>query len=319
MSWLLSTLFDSILSRVVTCCHSFQVWNAICSHFHGLTCARTTQLRLELRIIKNGNKSCSEYLQRIQQLCDTLTTTGDAISNREQTDTILDIETMILAYEARLEQPKQTALQESLTLNLAESTLAPCSVPANMPENHVVANYVSTQGAATANSTLFSLNQNQYSSQGNFPVNSDGYGRGQNCGRGAQGCGGQVQCQIYKKRGHEASTCYHRSAVAPFGNFGSPYSFFGPSFSGPSFSQIGSYGFQLQHSFAPPNFGALQVFGNMQQPHFANGTTPTPWMPYLPGPHFQNPAPPFGYQPPIPPNNGTTLQQQQIPPTANIS
>ncbi|KAG5153998.1 hypothetical protein JHK82_011967 [Glycine max] len=230
----------------------------------------------------NGNKSCSEYLQRIQQLCDTLTTTGDAISNREQTDTILDIETMILAYEARLEQPKQTALQESLTLNLAESTLAPCSVPANMPENHVVANYVSTQGAATANSTLFSLNQNQYSSQGNFPVNSDGYGRGQNCGRGAQGCGGQVQCQIYKKRGHEASTCYHRSAVAPFGNFGSPYSFFGPSFSGPSFSQIGSYGFQLQHSFAPPNFGALQVFGNMQQPHFANGTTPTPWMPYLP-------------------------------------
>ena len=108
--------------------------------------------------------------------------------------------------------------------------------------------------------------------------------------------------------------CYHRFAVAPLGNFGSPYSFFGPSF-----SQIGLYGFQLQHSFAPPNFGAPQFFGNMQQPHFANGTTPTPWMPYLPGPHFQNPAPPFGYQPTIPPNNGTTLQQQQIPPTANIS
>ncbi|KAL5179971.1 HD domain-containing protein 2 [Glycine soja] len=127
-----------------------------------------------------------------------------------------------------------------------------------------------------------------------FPANGGGYGRGQNRGRGAQGRGGQVQCQIYKKRGHEASTCYHRSAVAPFGNFGSPYSFFGPSFSGPSFSQIGPYGFLLQHSFAPPNFGAPQFFGNMQQPHFANGTTPTPWMPYLPGPHFQNPAPPFG-------------------------
>ena len=258
MSWLLSTLSDSILSRVVTCCHSFQVWNAICSHFHGLTRARTMQLRLELRTIKKGNKSCSEYLQRILQLCDTLTATGDAISNCEQTDAILgglppeyealistitafltrdadvsvlDIETMILAHEARLEQHKQTALQEPLTLNLAESTSAPHIVPANIPENHVVANYVSAQGAATANSMLFSSNPNQYSSQGNFPANGSGYGRRQNCGRGAQGRGGQVQCQICKKRGHEASTCYHRSAVAPFGNFGSPYSLVSTTFS----------------------------------------------------------------------------------------
>ena len=70
-------------------------------------------------------------------MCDTLTATSDAISNCEQTDTILgglppeyealifivttfltrdvdvsvlDIETMILAHEARLEQHKQTAL-----------------------------------------------------------------------------------------------------------------------------------------------------------------------------------------------------------------
>ena len=130
MSWLLSTLSNSILSRVVTCCHSFQVWNTIRSHFHGLTHARTTQLRLELRTIKKDNKSCSEYLQRIKQLCDTLTIIGDAISNCEQIDAILcglppeyealiftittfltrdvdvsvlDIETMILAHEARLE------------------------------------------------------------------------------------------------------------------------------------------------------------------------------------------------------------------------
>jgi len=147
MSWLLSTLSDSILSRVVTFCHSLQVWNTIRFHFHGLTRARTTQLRLELQTIKKGNKSCSEYLQWIQQLCDTLTATGDAISNREQTDAILsglppeyealistvttfltrdadvsvlDIETMILTHEGRLEQHKQTALQEPLTLNLAE-------------------------------------------------------------------------------------------------------------------------------------------------------------------------------------------------------
>ena len=48
MSLLLSTLSNSILSRVVTCCHLFLVWNAIRSHFHGLTRERTKQLRLEL-------------------------------------------------------------------------------------------------------------------------------------------------------------------------------------------------------------------------------------------------------------------------------
>ena len=73
--------------------------------------------------------------------------------------------------------------------------------------------------------------QAQYSSQGNFPANGGGYGSGQNRGRGAQGRGGQVQCQVCKKRGHEASTCYHRSAVAPFGNFGSPYSLVSTTFS----------------------------------------------------------------------------------------
>ncbi|KHM99146.1 hypothetical protein glysoja_032037 [Glycine soja] len=249
--------------------------------------SKTTQLRLELQTIKKGNKSCNEYLQRIQQLCDTLTATGDAISNCEQTDAILG--GLPPKYEALI-----STITTFLTRDVDVSVLAPHSIPANIPENHVVANYVSAQGAATTNSTPFSLNQNQYSSQGNFPANGGGYGRGQNRGCGAQGRSGQVQCQICKKRDHEASTCYHRSVVAPFGNFESPYSFFGPSFSRPSSSQIGPYSFQLQHSFAPPNFGASQFFDTMQQPHFANGTTPTPWMPYLPGPHFQNPAPPFG-------------------------
>ena len=35
-------------------------------------------------------------------------------------------------------------------MNLVESTSAPHSVPANIPENHVVANYISAQGATMA-------------------------------------------------------------------------------------------------------------------------------------------------------------------------
>ncbi|RZB76459.1 Retrovirus-related Pol polyprotein from transposon RE1 [Glycine soja] len=172
MSWLLSTLSNSILSRVVTCCHSFQVWNTIRSHFHGLTHARTTQLRLELRTIKKDNKSCT-----------------------------------------------------------------PHSVPANIPENHVVANYISAQGATMAVDRIAAV-------------------------------------------AHKVAVA--KSSVRSARNVATK----------PQRVTAGWF-VQLQHNFAPPNFGALQFFGTMQQPHFANGTTPTPWMPYLPGPHFQNPAPPF--------------------------
>ncbi|KAH1143787.1 hypothetical protein GYH30_034144 [Glycine max] len=136
---------------------------------------------------------------------------------------------------------KTTNLAEPLTLNLVESTSAPHSVPANIPENHVVANYISAQGATMAVDRIAAV-------------------------------------------AHKVAVA--KSSVRSARNVATK----------PQRVTAGWF-VQLQHNFAPPNFGALQFFGTMQQPHFANGTTPTPWMPYLPGPHFQNPAPPFGYQP----------------------
>ena len=133
MSWLLTTVSDSILSRVITCRHSFQVWNEIHSHFHALTRAKTTRLRLKLRTIKKATHSCNEYLECIQSLVHVLASIGDPVSSREHIDTVLgglpseydglvstitaffscddslgvsDIETMLLAYQARLDQAK---------------------------------------------------------------------------------------------------------------------------------------------------------------------------------------------------------------------
>ena len=133
MSWLLTTLSDSILSRVVTCRHSFQVWNEIHSHFHALILAKTTQLRLKLRTIKKATHSCNEYLQCIRSLVHFLASISDPVSSREHIDTVLgglpaeyyglvstitaffsrddslgisDIETMLLGYQARRDQAK---------------------------------------------------------------------------------------------------------------------------------------------------------------------------------------------------------------------
>ena len=61
-SWLLTTLSESIQARVVSCRHSYQIWDLVFQYFHSLTKVKATQLRLELRTIKKGNRSCSEYL-----------------------------------------------------------------------------------------------------------------------------------------------------------------------------------------------------------------------------------------------------------------
>nr|KYP47137.1 hypothetical protein KK1_031237 [Cajanus cajan] len=129
VSWLLATLSESIQARVVSCRHSYQIWDLVFQHFQSLTKIKATQLRLELRTIKKGTRSCSDYLLRISTIVETLASIGSPISPREHAECILgglppeydslistvtafvsrddhfspaELETMILAQEARL-------------------------------------------------------------------------------------------------------------------------------------------------------------------------------------------------------------------------
>jgi histone deacetylase 1/2 len=181
LSWLLSTLSESILARVVSCRHSYQVWDAIFTHFHYLTKVKATQLRLELRTLKKGTRSCSEYLQRISTIIDILSSIGAPVTVKEHTDAILaslpsdydplistitafisrndslspsEIENMLLAQEARLEQVKQATLQEPLTINLVITPASTQSIP-----------QLSSQQPSSATNLVYTRSQNSGSQQ----------------------------------------------------------------------------------------------------------------------------------------------------------
>nr|KYP55062.1 hypothetical protein KK1_001267 [Cajanus cajan] len=264
-SWLLTTLPDSIQARVVSCHHSYQVWDMVFQHFHSLTKIKVTQLRLELRTIKKGTRTCSEYLLRISTIVEILASIGSPVSPREHAECIIgglppeydslistitafvsrddvlspcEIETMILAQEARLEQAKTSVIQEPLTINLAQTTSVANGVPnANL----------AFQQSQMPNSQSNMFQNSAFESQGGYNAsfsgqNRDG-GRGRGGSRGGQNRGSSVQCQICHKRGHEASTCYQQS----FGGFGLPF--------GPNFSPYTSLGFGSQTSYGPQNFG----------------------------------------------------------------
>src|ERR1044072_3426929 len=127
LTWLQSTLTKEVLLQMIGCKHSYQLWERLHSGFFSLTEAKSRELRLELRDIKLGSKGIADYLQRIKMLCDSLSSIGDSVSQKEQTDVIL--EGLLSEYEplvnlismTRKFQPFQTfSIQDLGALLLAQ-------------------------------------------------------------------------------------------------------------------------------------------------------------------------------------------------------
>nr|KYP38901.1 hypothetical protein KK1_039839 [Cajanus cajan] len=55
-----------MLTRVIGCKSSFQIWDKIHAYFHAHTNARARQLRSDLRSTTLDNRTISDYLLRIQ-------------------------------------------------------------------------------------------------------------------------------------------------------------------------------------------------------------------------------------------------------------
>lgn len=89
-TWLLTTLSNSALPRVVRCVHSHQIWDEIHKYVFAHTNVKSRQLRSELKSITKGEKTIVEYLARIQRIVDVLDSTDDPISHRDQIKTVLD-------------------------------------------------------------------------------------------------------------------------------------------------------------------------------------------------------------------------------------
>ena len=85
-----STLSKTILSLVLPCTHSYQVWEKILEYFHLQTRARAQQLRRELRRTMLDDKTMKEFLLRIKAICDSLNGVRDPVSHHEHVGIILE-------------------------------------------------------------------------------------------------------------------------------------------------------------------------------------------------------------------------------------
>jgi hypothetical protein len=147
-TWLLTTLSDSVLPRVVRCVQAHEVWTAIDVFYRTQITAKSRELRSELKCIMKGEKSISEFLARIQQIANILESIGDPISLRDHMEAILEglpeeynaistviqyresdgpcpvlvAEAMLLSHEARLERMKKSPLPDLVSVNVAQAT-----------------------------------------------------------------------------------------------------------------------------------------------------------------------------------------------------
>ncbi|KAF7844886.1 Retrovirus-related Pol polyprotein from transposon TNT 1-94 [Senna tora] len=133
MYWLLNSMTEGMTSKMVGCSSSADVWRKVESLFVGQTKAKERQLRTQLRAIKKSGLGMSEFLLKIKKIVDSLAAIGSTVTDHEhistifeglpaeyesfvtsfsmrtEDQTVIDVEALLLAHEARLEAFKSAS------------------------------------------------------------------------------------------------------------------------------------------------------------------------------------------------------------------
>ena len=90
LGWILSSLSEYALSRVVGMTSSQQVWCALEKHYASRTKVRVHHLKLELQSLQKGDLSMSDYLQKAKTLADSLAAAAQDVSEEDLIEFILN-------------------------------------------------------------------------------------------------------------------------------------------------------------------------------------------------------------------------------------
>jgi hypothetical protein len=83
LGWINITLAESVLSAIYGLQTSHQVWKFLATKFASPSRTRIVQLRRQLQTLKQGSKSCAEYVNFAKLLTHQLATVGKAIDDDE--------------------------------------------------------------------------------------------------------------------------------------------------------------------------------------------------------------------------------------------
>lgn len=221
LSWLLGSMSKAMTDELIGCEFSYQVWENLESHFPTQTRAKVTQLRTQLRTVKKGESSLTEFFLKIKKIVDNLASIGSLITVQEHIGAIFgglddDYEGSITSLLACAEPFSITELKPFLLTQEERFALKKQKSSVVLQANLV---------QKDKNSSF----QNGPRSQ-NF-----GRGNGRGRGRGRFNNFNRLVCQLCGKNGHMAYKCYYRFDQA----FSSPFAGSGTNNNAASSSNYG--------------------------------------------------------------------------------
>ena len=220
VSWLLSSLSESMLAYVTRCVRASEIWFTLERLNITQSRARVLQLRAMLQNLKKGDMSVEEYFVKMKNLADLINISGDQnFTDEELLLYILgglgsDYESVVVHLTSRqgaiyLEEAQFMLQTQEMRI---ESQIAQTALDV---QGNPSANYVNyRRGSNLGNGS----GQNYGRGQGFHGRNNQGQGsnRGGRAGRGRGGA--KVICQICSRTGHVAAKCYHCFDITFQGN-----------------------------------------------------------------------------------------------------
>ncbi|RVX03711.1 Retrovirus-related Pol polyprotein from transposon RE1 [Vitis vinifera] len=214
MSWLLA----SLLTRMVNCDTSAQVWKTLELYFATQVRAKVTQFKTQLHNTKKGDLSISDYLLKIRNVVDLLALVGHKISIKDHIDAIFeglpqDYETFIISVNSRLDP---YTVEEIEALLLAQESRIEKNIKIADLSTPSLAHLITTNrnGSPHFNYRASTRNSNfrppTHSGNGmqHFRGNFTQQGRGRH-GRGSWKGNKKPQCQLCGRIGHVVMQCYY--------------------------------------------------------------------------------------------------------------
>lgn len=207
--WLLSSLSEAFLPRVLGCKHSWEIWDKVHKHFYSTMKAKVRQLKTELKTTKKGTRTISEYILLIKSIFDSLVANGDYVTEQDQINAILEglpeeYGLFVMMIYGCSDSPSVVDIESLLLLQEAQLENFKNELTAG---NNVVSVHVA-QGPLTSNTNSDDSENNTSNSGGK--VWRGGRGSKNNRGKGRYGSCMRPMYQLCFKYGHDAFNCWNR-------------------------------------------------------------------------------------------------------------
>ncbi|KAJ9682208.1 hypothetical protein PVL29_018201 [Vitis rotundifolia] len=204
---------NAFLPQVVGCSSAFEVWNTISQNFNSQSSAKVMFYKIQMQMLKKDGLTMRDYLTKMKNYCDLLTTAGHKISDTNHILAIMqslgdEYESVIAVISSKKSSPSLQYVTSTLIAH--EGRIAH-----KISSNDLSVNYTSQYSNRGSSSSWNSnghpssgfRNRNQFRgnqmTRGSFVPNR-GRGRGR-----AQG-GIKPQCQLCNKFGHTIHRCFYR-------------------------------------------------------------------------------------------------------------